>query len=731
MEQKKSKKILIAIIIVFILLIIMISGMIFAYLKTDLFKSNRQLFFKYAGQIFSSDNGFIDNNLIQYFEKQKNTPYEDNGEISVEIENNSMSNSMIEKVNDFNITFTGKVDEANTKAQQEINLNYSDDVNFPINYKLTGDIIGLQTECVTSKYIAIDNQNLDENTGILEGLGIQDTQSLQDNLKSFQNVKFTDEELKHLISVYIPIIEEQVQDENFTRLTSNNQIGYKLTLSNEELIKLFESILETLKNDEMMLDKINQYMSSFNLSEELNEETINTAIEDLNNKQLIDKNLEIIIYQNDKKSKQITVNVNDKIISIEKSESSNEIQYSVEITTYEEDMPNSKVTFVAKFTGLQEQQEVNENYELDIQYNLENNINEDKNLDIRYDDEENNQESSSGSVSDEKQAIKKLVNDIKSNKLISTTTDANVISENNTSGIIETGEEKITDTDIEEALNSKTFEIYQNMRLEKISDTQFKITFSDTKDVFVIDNTGKVVEEPEQNNNSDENNVNENNIDNENETSEENTENIENSDVQNDDKNNSEFTVKYKYYYTNNVKFTDSVDIEDLTKNNAIILTGRKQETITKVLEIISKAIESTNEKQMEQLGLSAMQNPIFYVLPTYTFSNSENNGLLGEEPEQAEVVMYNEKLEIYQGSNLKGATVKGLLTTIESINEDYDNNDNMKMKEINFDGEEYDITEQNITLLKSNINVEDLYKVEFEKDENTGLIYRAVVNKK
>ena len=133
----------------------------------------------------------------------------------------------------------------------------------------------------------------------------------------------------------------------------------------------------------------------------------------------------------------------------------------------------------------------------------------------------------------------------------------------------------------------------------------------------------------------------------------------------------------------------------------------------------------------MEQLGLSAMQNPIFYVLPTYTFSNSENNGLLGEEPEQAEVVMYNEKLEIYQGSNLKGATVKGLLTTIESINEDYDNNDNMKMKEINFDGEEYDITEQNITLLKSNINVEDLYKVEFEKDENTGLIYRAVVNKK
>ena len=46
-------------------------------------------------------------------------------------------------------------------------------------------------------------------------------------------------------------------------------------------------------------------------------------------------------------------------------------------------------------------------------------------------------------------------------------------------------------------------------------------------------------------------------------------------------------------------------------------------------------------------------------------------------------------------------------------------------------DGEEYEVTEQNITFLKSSINVDDAYRVEFEKDSNTGLIYRAVINKR
>ena len=37
----------------------------------------------------------------------------------------------------------------------------------------------------------------------------------------------------------------------------------------------------------------------------------------------------------------------------------------------------------------------------------------------------------------------------------------------------------------------------------------------------------------------------------------------------------------------------------------------------------------------------------------------------------------------------------------------------------------------QNITLIKGEIDTEKSYRVEFEKDQDTGLIYRAVINEK
>ena len=41
-----------------------------------------------------------------------------------------------------------------------------------------------------------------------------------------------------------------------------------------------------------------------------------------------------------------------------------------------------------------------------------------------------------------------------------------------------------------------------------------------------------------------------------------------------------------------------------------------------------------------------------------------------------------------------------------------------------------YEATDQNITLIKDSIEPETLYRVEFELDANSGLIYRTVINK-
>ena len=49
----------------------------------------------------------------------------------------------------------------------------------------------------------------------------------------------------------------------------------------------------------------------------------------------------------------------------------------------------------------------------------------------------------------------------------------------------------------------------------------------------------------------------------------------------------------------------------------------------------------------------------------------------------------------------------------------------------MNFNGEEYEVNGQNIAALKEEVIAENYYRVEFERDQETGLIYRAVINPK
>ena len=55
----------------------------------------------------------------------------------------------------------------------------------------------------------------------------------------------------------------------------------------------------------------------------------------------------------------------------------------------------------------------------------------------------------------------------------------------------------ITDQDIETTLNTGNDVNYQNMKLEKLSDTSFKITFISSNQSYEFDNTGKITKEPE------------------------------------------------------------------------------------------------------------------------------------------------------------------------------------------------------------------------------------------
>ena len=649
MEQKKSKGLLITIIVILMIIILLVGVIAYLYFFTDMFKSNKQLFFQYTSQLVQNEDGFIDNQLVQYFQKKNSTSYENNGEITFEVSIPNMTEDL-ELANNFNITFTGKEDPSNAKSEKEINLNYSDSVNFPLTYRKTNTVTGIQTQYIGSSFVAVRNDG--------EISGLEDI----NNLLKLQNVEFSNEELQNLKTTYFDNIFNTLDDSKFSTLTEGDLTGYRLTLTGEELKNTLVQILNALKTDANTMHKLNDILQGIGIDTQLNENSIDDVIESVNDLELND-NIEMTVYVTGGNLSRVDIGMAGNTVTMSKEGNNQEVTYTISLNTTEQD---TSAILTAKYSGLNSDN-VTETYEIILE-----GMYEEANI---LGQAENTQNTLT--VSSERETIQLLITTVQANKIAA--------GEDST---------QISDTDVEEELSSGENEIYADMRLEKETDTTFNITFVSTGDRFVIDNNGEIIEEPEE------------------ET------------TNGTSTNTSENTVTHnKYSITNNVQFKDSVEIEDLTEENAVILNDQDEEYVTNLMNAIQQRIVEVNQVQMEELGVSEEENPIQYLIPAFLTTNQT-----ATEIDEQSVNAFNEKFELYQSTNTKGATVKGLLTTIQNNNETEGNN---QIEEINFDGEEYEVTEQNITFLKSSINVDDAFRVEFEKDSNTGLIYRAVINKR
>ena len=574
MKQKKSRGLGITIIIILIIILLLIAGIAYLYFFTDMFKSNKQLFFKYTSQIVQSEDGFIGNQLMQYFQKKNSTSYENNGEITFEVSIPNMEDDL-KLANNLNVTFSGKEDPNNSKSEKEISLNYSDSVNFPLTYRKTNNITGIQTQYIGNSFVAVRN---DEEISGLEDIN---------NLLKLQNLEFSSEEIQSLKTTYFDNILNALDDSKFSTLTEGNLTGYRLTLTGEELKNILVQILNALKTDTNTMHKLNEILQGVGIDIQLDEDSIDDLIENINDLTLND-DIEMTVYATEGNLSRVDIGSAGNTLTMNKEESGQEVTtFTISLNTTEQD---TSAIFTAKYSGLNSDN-VTETYELTLEGMYE---------------------------------------------------ETNVV--------------------------------------EKADNTP--------------DNTGEIVEEPE------ESSTNETSI------------------------NTSENTISHnKYSMTNNVQFKDSVDIEDLSEDNAVILNDQDSEYVTNLMNAIQERMGEVNQVKMEELGVSEDENPIQYLIPAFLATNQATAQI----DEQA-VNTFNAKFELYQSTNTKGATVKGLLTTIQNNNETEGNN---QIEEINFYGEEYEVTEQNITYLKSSINVDDAYRVEFEKDSNTGLIYRAVINKR
>lgn len=570
MNQKKNTKILLIIIIV-LFIVILFAGVAVAYLATDIFRSDKELFFKYITQIGDQEKGFINNDLNQYFEKRKSIAFNNQGEFSVNISDDE-NEDKYSNINNFKIEFSGQVDGENSRVAQNISINYSDSVSEQLKFKQVGSKFGLQTNDVGSKYIAIDVNDLNKLSQ--SNMTINDYSKTIKKLQDITKVEINKEELENIINTYKNLLNEELHSEWFSKVEDSNLVGYKLSLDGENLKNVLVKLLENIKNDQTVLDKINEYLKVLRNSNKITANNIDEFIEKIQDANgLEDKKIEIIVYKENNSVAKISIGVDDSFISLQKQSDKNSQSFRIEAKQ------KDKLIFSIsmKFEGLQSIQNIKENY--DLQYDVDN---------------------------------------------------------------------------------------YSGYNSPDVNEDSYSINTSNK--------------------------------------------------------------TTYKYNFKNDINFTYDSDIEDFTNDNSLILTNYDQESVSKFMSALIQRVQAINKRDMEKLGVNESENPIFQAIPSISISplglnqtTMTNNGM-----SELAINTFNNKFEVYQGTNLSPQTVKGLLTTISLNNE---NGEEYKIKEINFEGQEYEASEQNITFVKSDIDKEKNYRVEFEKDQDTGIIYRVIIN--
>lgn len=396
-KNKGTKLLRNGIIIISILIVLLLVVFGVLYFCTDLLKSDKQLFFKYASQLVETEGGFVENNIEAFYNKKQQMPYENEGKFDFTVDLGNNTNEQIDIANDFVVNFSGKTDKTNNKAEQNIELKYSDDVSWPLIYRHDGDIYGIQTDYVSSKYVAVENNNLKE---FAEKVGMTDTSDVPEKIEILEdkaNFEYTEEEKQTVQEKYMTILENQFRDDQFqTEKNDDGTTRYILTMTNEELKNLVIALLNELKTDDVTLGKINNILSEQDLytKNTIEAEDIDSIIESLQEGNTEEGEVQFIVAQKDSKLISISLNQNDNNIQLTKNNQEDSVNYSISVN-FKFDTGLSRigtiggtVYFSANYSGLNELNTVKENYELGIAvqdnngqqvgkytYQFENNVN--------------------------------------------------------------------------------------------------------------------------------------------------------------------------------------------------------------------------------------------------------------------------------------------------------------------------------------------------------------------
>ncbi len=305
--KKVTKKV---ISVVVVLLILLVAAGVYAYVGTDLLKSDKQLFYKYMGKNVDT---ITDMNLAPYRKMDtKDKTYKMSGEFSSEA-----LKEITGADKEIRLKFEVLSDSKNKKASGNYKILLGGKDFLGIDYINNNDKYGIKVDEITDeKYIVVENNNLKE---LAKRFGIEDVSEIPDKIDTelLENDKKIDEKkLEKIKDKYTKLIDDKISDDKYTKeeveLNIKDEIlktkKYSLTLTEKELYDIAYEFLNTLKDDtdtiEFFLSLI--YEDEIDVTVEDVKEKIAQNIEELeNSKNEIDEENSLVISVYNSKGKTV------------------------------------------------------------------------------------------------------------------------------------------------------------------------------------------------------------------------------------------------------------------------------------------------------------------------------------------------------------------------------------------------------------------------------------------
>lgn len=266
-KKEKNMVLIISVIVVALVIFAIIASVL--YFNTDMFKSKGDLFVKYIiGNIENTNNITNGENINEFNSKLGESKYTSNSDIKIKCTENvgEVSEDSKNSINDFNISINGKTDKSSNYDYKDIKISNQNEEKMQIEYVKDNDTYGVKFPELFQQYILADNSNLKE---LFENIGYEDSSKIPDKIEInddiFSYINFSSDEVSQLKEKYTNLLQKEVSAKNISK--ESNQIiqigeqkvkasSYTLTLTKEQMNNIFLKVLEEIKQDDIILNKL-------------------------------------------------------------------------------------------------------------------------------------------------------------------------------------------------------------------------------------------------------------------------------------------------------------------------------------------------------------------------------------------------------------------------------------------------------------------------------------------